>query len=49
MARIRIQNLGKSVAWLIRAIGRTLTFEVEDRAGVFDSQRGGTILSLIHI
>ncbi len=48
MARIRIQNLGKAVAWLIRAIGRTLTFEVEDRAGVFDARRGGTIWAFWH-
>jgi Kdo2-lipid IVA 3' secondary acyltransferase len=48
MAKIRIKNLGKIVAWLIRAIGSTLRFEVEDRAGAFDSARRGWIWAFWH-
>ncbi|MCA1964446.1 MAG: lysophospholipid acyltransferase family protein [Prosthecobacter sp.] len=48
MAKIRIQNLGKAVAWLIRCIGRTLDFEVEDRAGVFDRGRKNMIWAFWH-
>lgn len=48
MAKIRIKNLGKIVAWLIRVIGMTLRFEVEDRAGAFDNQRPGWIWAFWH-
>lgn len=48
MAKIRVKNIGRAVAWLIRGIGRTLTYEVEDRAGVFERGRGGTIWAFWH-
>jgi Kdo2-lipid IVA 3' secondary acyltransferase len=48
MAKIRIRNLGKVVAWLIRAIGSTLRFEVEDRAGAFVTGRPGWIWAFWH-
>ena len=48
MAKIRIRNLGKVVAWLIRAIGSTLRFEVEDRAGAFATGRPGWIWAFWH-
>lgn len=48
MAKIRIRNLGKVVAWLIRAIGTTLRFEVEDRAGAFAAGRPGWIWAFWH-
>jgi Kdo2-lipid IVA 3' secondary acyltransferase len=48
MAKIRIRNLGKVVAWLIRAIGSTLRFEVEDRAGAFERGRPGWIWAFWH-
>ena len=48
MAKIRIRNLGKVVAWLIRAIGTTLRFEVEDRAGAFAPGRPGWIWAFWH-
>lgn len=48
MAKIRIKNLGRIVAWLIRGIGATLRFEVEDRAGAFDSKRPGWIWAFWH-
>jgi lysophospholipid acyltransferase (LPLAT)-like uncharacterized protein len=48
MAKIRIRNLGKIVAWLIRAIGSTLRFEVEDRAGAFATGRPGWIWAFWH-
>ena len=34
MAKIRIKNLGKIVAWLIRAVGNTLHFRVINHAGM---------------
>ena len=48
MAKIRIKNLGQIVAWLIRAIGVTLHFEVEDRAGVFITGRSNGIWAFWH-
>ncbi len=48
MAKIRIRNLGKVVAWLIRALGSTLRFEVEDRAGAFAPGRPGWIWAFWH-
>ena len=48
MAKIRIRNLGKVVAWLIRALGTTLRFEVEDRAGAFARGRPGWIWAFWH-
>lgn len=48
MAKIRIKNLGRWVAWLIRGIGCTLRYEVEDRAGAFDTARPGWIWAFWH-
>lgn len=48
MAKIRIKNLGRIMAWLIRGIGMTLRFEVEDRAGAFSMQRTGWIWAFWH-
>lgn len=48
MAKIRIKNVGKVIAWLMRGIGETLTFEVDDQAGAFDATRGGVIWSFWH-
>ncbi|GEP43588.1 lysophospholipid acyltransferase family protein [Brevifollis gellanilyticus] len=48
MAKIRIKNLGKIVSWLMRGIGATLRFEVEDRTGAFDTQRPGWIWAFWH-
>lgn len=48
MAKIRIRHLGKIVAWLIRAIGATLRFEVEDRADAFATGRHGWIWAFWH-
>lgn len=48
MAKIRIKNLGKIVSWLMRGIGATLRFEVEDRAGAFDTKRPGWIWAFWH-
>ncbi|MBK8093648.1 MAG: lysophospholipid acyltransferase family protein [Verrucomicrobiaceae bacterium] len=48
MARIRIKNLGKLVAWLMRGIAATLKFEVEDRAALFDASRKGCIWAFWH-
>ncbi|MES2598077.1 MAG: lysophospholipid acyltransferase family protein [Verrucomicrobiota bacterium] len=48
MAKIRIKNLGKIVSWLMRGIGATLRFEVEDRTGAFDKQRPGWIWAFWH-
>lgn len=48
MAKIRIRGLGKIIALLIRGVGATLRFEVEDRAGAFDSGRPGWIWAFWH-
>lgn len=48
MAKIRIKNLGKIVSWLMRGIGATLRFEVEDRTGAFDTSRTGWIWAFWH-
>lgn len=48
MAKIRIKNVGKLVALLIRGIGGTLRFEVEDKAGAFNTQRSGWIWAFWH-
>lgn len=48
MAKIRIKNLGKIVSWLMRGIGATLRFEVEDRTGAFDTSRNGWIWAFWH-
>ncbi|HCN76361.1 MAG TPA: hypothetical protein DIT13_04090 [Verrucomicrobiales bacterium] len=48
MAKIRIQGLGKLVALLIRCVGATLRFEVEDRADAFDRARPGWIWAFWH-
>lgn len=48
MAKIRIQGLGKFIALLIRGVGATLHFEVEDRAGAFDHRRPGWIWAFWH-
>lgn len=48
MAKIRIKNLGKIVAWLIRAVGVTLRYEVEDRAGVFTIGRSNEMWAFWH-
>ena len=48
MAKIRIKNIGKVIALLMRAIGATLRFEVEDRAGAFQTGRSGWIWAFWH-
>jgi Kdo2-lipid IVA 3' secondary acyltransferase len=48
MAKIRIKNLGKMVAWLIRGVCSTLRFEVQDHAGVFASGRANEIWAFWH-
>lgn len=48
MAKIRIKSAGKIIAWLMRAIGMTLRWEIRDDAGVFDSQRRGWIWAFWH-
>ena len=35
--KIRFKHTGKLVAWLLRGVGATLQFEVEDRAGILTS------------
>jgi len=48
MAKIRIKNIGRLVAWLMRGIGMTLRWEIRDDAGVFDAKRRGWIWSFWH-
>ena len=48
MAKIRIKNIGKVIALLMRGIGATLRFEVEDKAGAFDTSRTGWIWAFWH-
>jgi lysophospholipid acyltransferase (LPLAT)-like uncharacterized protein len=48
VAKIRIKKIGKVIALLMRGIGATLRFEVEDKAGVFDPSRGGQIWAFWH-
>jgi hypothetical protein len=48
MAKIRIQSAGKILAWLMRGIGATLRFEIEDRAGAFGGFRDGFIWAFWH-
>lgn len=48
MAKIRIKNIGKPLAWLIRGIGRSLHYEIEDKAGAFDPQRPPWIWAFWH-
>ena len=43
MAKIRIKNAGRIIAWLMRGIGATLRWEIRDDAGVFDTSRWGWI------
>lgn len=48
MAKIRIKNIGKYVALLMRGIGATLRFEAVDNAGAFDTSRTGRIWAFWH-
>lgn len=48
MAKIRIRSAGKLIALLMRGIAATLKFEIDDRAGVFDTSRSGWIWSFWH-
>lgn len=48
MAKIRIKNIGKVIALLMRGIGATLKFEVEDKAGAFKTSRSGWIWAFWH-
>ncbi len=48
MAKIRIQSAGKIISWLLRGIGATLRFEIEDRAGAFGGFRDGFIWAFWH-
>jgi len=48
MAKIRIKNIGKVIALLMRGIGATLRLEVEDHAGAFDTSRTGWIWAFWH-
>lgn len=48
MAKIRIKNIGKYVALLMRGIGATLRFEAVDHARAFDTSRTGRIWAFWH-
>lgn len=48
MAKIRIKNIGKLIALLMRAIGATLRFEVVDHSSAFDTSRTGRIWAFWH-
>lgn len=48
MAKIRIKNIGKVIALLMRGIGATLRLEVEDNAGAFNTARTGWIWAFWH-
>ena len=48
MAKIRIKSAGKIIAWMMRGIGATLRFEIEDRAGAFRGFRPGFIWAFWH-
>lgn len=48
MAKIRIKNIGKVIALLMRGICTTLRFEVEDRAGAFNLPRPNLIWAFWH-
>lgn len=48
MAKIRIRSAGRLIAWLMRLIGATLRFEIEDRAGAFSGCRDGFIWAFWH-
>lgn len=48
MAKIRIKSAGKIIAWIMRAIGMTIRWEIRDVAGVFDSKRQGLIWGFWH-
>jgi len=48
MAKIRLRNLGRVVAILIRAVGRSLRLEVEDRAGILTRGRPNCIWAFWH-
>lgn len=48
MAKIRIQSAGKIISWLLRGIGSSLKFEIEDRAGAFGGFRDGFIWAFWH-
>lgn len=48
MAKIRIKNVGKILALLMRGIGSTLRFEVVDNAGAFNTGRTGWIWAFWH-
>jgi len=48
MAKIRIKNAGRIIAWLMRGIGATLRWEIRDDAGVFDTSRRGWIWAFWH-
>lgn len=44
MAKIRIRNAGKIVAWLIRGIAATLKVEFVDRAGILHTRPRGPLI-----
>ena len=48
MAKIRIKNIGKVIALIMRVIGATLRFEVHDHAGAFNHARPGWIWAFWH-
>jgi Kdo2-lipid IVA 3' secondary acyltransferase len=48
VAKIRIKNVGKVIALLMRGIGTTLRFQVEDKAGAFVTSRTGCIWAFWH-
>lgn len=48
MAKIRIKNIGKAIALLMRGIGATLRFEAVDHAGAFNTARTGWIWAFWH-
>ncbi len=48
MAKIRIKSAGKIIAWIMRGIGSTLRFEIQDNADVFNTSRNNTIWAFWH-
>ncbi len=48
MAKIRIKNIGKVIAWLMRAIASTIRYEVYDEGGGAVARQGGCVWSFWH-
>ncbi len=48
MAKIRIKSAGKIIAWIMRGIGMTLRWDIQDHADVFNTTRSNTIWAFWH-